>query len=313
MAACDKSDAVDAPSIASPRFPVVSSAPRVDRPPFVRTVRQRVGGADVAVLALVPFVLVGLFSLPLETRRALVFDYTDPSLRTAFVSSFVHLDGTHLLVNLVTYGLVVPLAFLLSVANHHRQRFYTVFLTFVVVLPVVLSYMNLAILRSSVAFGFSGVVMAFAGYLPVALADAVDVHFDLGPRTSVAPMLFFLTFGVISVLSVQSVVPDNATVFLGTSGLVIATLLSALLYAVSISQRESGFVRKARNAVGVSGYFELVVVSLVLVFALPFVAFPADPTFGDGSVNLYVHLLGYALGFLVPYVTSELETRLIDA
>jgi hypothetical protein len=198
------------------------------------------------------------------------------------------------------------------VTGRNRQRFYTVFFTFVFVFPVALSYLNLAILRSSVAFGFSGVVMAFAGYLPLALADYAEANFDIGPRTSVGPLLFFLAVGLISALSVQSVVPDNATVFLGTSGLVIATLLSALLYGVSVYRHSTGFVRKLRQAAGYSGYFESGVVSLLLVFAIPFVGFPTDPSVGDGAVNLYVHLLGYALGFLVPYVAVELQTRVVE-
>jgi membrane associated rhomboid family serine protease len=279
---------------------------------FVDVFRQRVGLTDVAALVAAPLVLVGVFLLPAELRRSLVFDYTDPSLPTAFASAFVHLDTTHLLVNLATYGLVVPVVFVLSVVSGRRQQFFTAFVTFLLVLPVLLSYLNLAILRSSVAFGFSGVVMAFAGYLPLALAAYADVHFDIGPRTSLAPVLFFLALGLIAALSVQSVVPDNATVFLGTSGLVIATLLSAVLYGVSVYQRGTGFVRKTRRAAARSGYFELAVTGLVLVFALPFVGFPTDPTLGDGAVNLYVHLLGYALGFLVPYVFTELRERAVD-
>ncbi len=299
------------PPVSAPRR--VTSVDEADRPPFLRGIRQRVGVADLVVLGVVPLVLVGVFLLPVELRRSLVFDYREPSLQTAFISSFVHLSGTHLAVNLLTYLLVVPVTLALSVLSDDRQRFYTVFLTFVSVLPLFLSYMNLAILRASVAFGFSGIVMAFAGYLPLALADYAETTFDLGPRTSVGPMLFFLTLGPISALSVQPVVPDNATVLIGTSGLVLATVLSAALFGLSAYQQETGVVEKFRHATGQSGYFELGVVSIVLVFAVPFVGFPPDPSFGDGAVNLYVHLLGYALGFLVPYVTSEIQRRILDS
>jgi hypothetical protein len=50
----------------------------------------------------------------------------------------------------------------------------------------------------------------------------------------------------------------------------------------------------------------------VLVFGLPFVAFPTHPRLTDSTVNLYVHLLGYALGFLVTYVVAELGVRVTN-
>jgi membrane associated rhomboid family serine protease len=282
------------------------------RPPLRRVIGRRIGVADVVALAVVPLVLFAVYLLPSDVRRSLVFEYTAPSAVTAVASPFVHFDATHLLVNVVTYGLVASTGLLLSVASGHRQRFYTAFLTFVVVFPGLLSYLNLAVLRLSVGFGFSGVVMAFVGYLPLALAEYVDAQFGLGSPTTVGPILFFPTLGIISVLSVQSVVPENTTVVLGTSGLVVAALLSALLYGVSLAQRETDFVWKVRRTVRQAGYFELVVASLVLIFAIPFVGFPADPAFGDGSLNLYVHLLGYALGFLSTYVTAEVQSNVVD-
>lgn len=284
-----------------------------DRPPFVRTIRERTGAVDAALLLAVPAVLVAAFLLPAPLKRSFVFEYTDPSAVTAFAAAFVHFDAAHLLVNLGAYALVVPVVFALRVAVGERTQFYATFATFVVVFPGVLSYLNLAVLRSSITFGFSGVVMAFAGYLPLALADCLDTCFDVGPRSSVAPMLVFLTLGLISALSVQSVVPGNSTVLLGTSGLVLAALLAALLYGVSAYEHGANFARNVRTAAGLSGYFELCVVALLLTFALPFVAFPTDPTVGDGAVNLYVHLLGYALGFLVTYATTELQARVLDA
>ncbi|WP_340100276.1 hypothetical protein [Salinibaculum salinum] len=279
---------------------------------LVETVRQRMRFYDVALLASVPLVLLSVFVSPAAVRRSLVFEYTDPSFSAAFASAFVHFDRLHLFVNLATYTVVVSVVFALAVASGHRRQFYVVFLNFVLVLPALLSYLNLSVVRSSVGFGFSGVVMAFAGYLPLSLAEYAERRFDIGPRAAVAPVLFFLTLGIIAVLSVQSVVAENATVFLGTSGLVAATLLSALLYAVSAFNQGPGLLEKIRAAATDSGYFELGVVALVLVFGLPFVAFPTDPRLTDSSVNLYVHLLGYSLGFLVPFVAAELEVQVTD-
>ena len=268
---------------------------------------------DVALLFAVPLVLVAVFLLPRDARSSLVFEYTDPSTVTAFASAFVHFDRTHLLVNLGTYGLVAAVVFTLAVASGHRRQFHVVFVTFVLVLPALLSYLNLSVVRSAAGFGFSGVVMAFAGYLPLALAEYAEFQFDIGPRTAVAPLLAFLSLGLIAALSVQSVVAENATVLLGTSGLVVATVLAALLYAVSLSDAQADFATKLATAAERTGHFELAVVGLVLVFGIPFVAFPADPNGTSTAVNLYVHLLGYTLGFLVTYVTSALGLRVEGA
>lgn len=275
----------------------------------VRTLRSRTTVADVAVLAAVPLVLAGVFRLPRHVRSSFVFEYTDPSLLTAFTSAFVHFDRIHLLVNVGTYTVVVAVVFALAVTSGHRRQFYVVFANFVLVFPAVLSALNLSVVRSAVGFGFSGVVMAFAGYLPVALAEYADTHFDIGPRTAVAPVLAFLSLALIAVLSVQSVVAENTTVLLGVSGLVVATLLSAVLYATSVSERHANVTATLADTADRTGYFELAVVALVLVFGLPFVAFPATPQRLNSSVNLYVHLLGYTLGFLVTYVVSEFGWR----
>lgn len=276
---------------------------------FVRTLIERTRLVDVAVLALVPIALWLVFLWPRGVRRSLAFDYTDPSVLTAFTANFVHLGAGHLVVNVVTYALVVPVVFTLSVASGRRGRFYAAFLTFVLVFPFVLSYLNLAVVRSAVGVGFSGVVMAFVGYLPFALADALDVHFDIGSATDVAPALFFVSIALIAGLSVQSVVGDP-TVLLGTSGLVLAALLSALLYALGAYDGGEGVGRKLRAAIGRAGYFELVFVGFVLFLVLPFMAFPTEPAAGDGVSNLYVHLLGYALGFMVTYATATVTARI---
>lgn len=208
------------------------------------------------------------------------------------------------------YLLVVPVVYVCSVITGNRRRFCTAFLTFVLVFPVVLSYLNLAVSRSAVAFGFSGVVMAFVGYLPFALATYLDSQFNIGARKSLAPALFFFSLALIAVLSIQLLPPDYVTVVLGTSGVAFAALLSALLYAIATYEQESAFGRKVRAAVQDSGYFELTVIGVMLFLFLPFVAFPADPSVGGGTLNLYIHLLGYTLGFMVTYVTVEVAERL---
>lgn len=276
---------------------------------LVELLRAETDVGDVAALLTVPTVLVLVFLAPLPLRRSLAFEYADPSLVTAFASAYVHLEPSHLLANLATYGVVVPVAYALSVGGGHRGRFYTAFVTFLLAFPTVLAYLNLAIVRSAATYGFSGVTMAFVGYLLFSLAASLDARFDVGPERAIAPALFFLTVGVVAALSVRSVVPENGTVLLGTAGLVAAALLAALLYALSAYERSSGVATTLRTIAGTAGDAELLAVAVVVVAAFPLVAFPADPAVGGGQLNLYGHLLGYALGFIVTFATVEVTGR----
>lgn len=67
-----------------------------DRAPFVDKVREGFGPVDPLALSAVPVALLAVFSLPLETRRSLAFDYVDPTLVTAFTAHYVHLGTAHL-------------------------------------------------------------------------------------------------------------------------------------------------------------------------------------------------------------------------
>lgn len=268
---------------------------------------------DLALLASVPAVLIGVFLLPLSERASLAFEYTDPSVLTAFAAPFVHLELSHLLVNLVGYCLLVPVVYLLSVATGRRTRFYVVFATFVLAFPPVLSYLNLAMLRPGAGVGFSGVLLAFLGYLPVTIADVLDDEFGVGPGQFLAPAIFFVGTALVAVLSLRSVLFTNATVLLGTSLLVIATLLSALLFLVAAADDSEGSFTAVSVVARSPGHSELLSVAGLLFVGFPFVAFPPDPTAAGGVLNLYVHLLGYAMGFMVTYTTVEVSEWLPGA
>jgi len=272
-------------------------------------VAERTRAVDLLALLAVPVVLVAVFGLPEPVRRSLAFEYTDPSVTAAFVSAYVHVDAAHLLTNVGGYLLVVPTAYLLSVVSGHRRRFFMAFATFLVAFPPALSYLNLAAIRAASGLGFSGVLLAFVGYLVHAVADHFQVNLGIGPATSISPALFFLGLAVAAPLSVQSVTVDRATVALGTGGLVLATLLSALLFALSAAEEAGPIRRRLRFATARRGSFELGVLALGLFVAFQFVAFPPRPTAGPGEINLYTHLLGYALGFMVTYVSVQVFDR----
>lgn len=267
---------------------------------FVRSVRESVRPVDVLALLVVPAVLLAVFSLPMETRRGLAFSYEAPTLLTAFTSSFVHLDAGHLLTNLGGYFLVVPVVYLLCVLSGRRGLFYVVSVTFIAAFPVVLSYLNLAITRPGLEVGFSGIVLAFLGFLPLALTSYLATHFDVEYSLDAAATLFFVGIALISVLSVQSV---------ETYGLAAAATLAAVLFGLPAFDHRDRVRPGVRAAVHTAGYFELAVVGIIVFLFLAVAAFPSDPTAALGTLNLYGHLLGYALGFIAVYTTMHVWMR----
>lgn len=283
-----------------------------DRIPGPQAVPRRTLVRDAALLASVPVVLALVFALPAPVRRSFAFEYRDPSLLTAYAAPFVHLTSSHLLSNVVGYCILVPVAYALSVLSGGREQFYAVFVTFVLVFPPVLSYLNLAVLRASASVGFSGVLLAFLGYLPVVIARDLDAQFDIGPGRFLSPALFFVGTALVAVLSLRSVLFSNPTVLLGTSLLVVAILLSAVLFLLATVDSAESSWSGLRGVVAAPGHSEVLSAAGVLFVGFPFVAFPPDPTAAAGVVNLYVHLLGYAMGFMVTYSTAEVTARLPD-
>ena len=258
---------------------------------------------DLLMILAVPVVLLGVFSLSLEARQALAFSYTDPDIRTAFAANFVHLDVRHLGVNLAAYLLVVPTAYLLSVLSGRRDRFWFVcaFVTFLFVLPVLLSGLNLAIDRTGHVVGFSGIVMAFVGYLPVALSRYLGTYVGVGEHLDIAAVLFFAGLALIAILGAPSTV---------TAALAAVSVLAALLYLVPVLDGLERISRRTRTLVRVPGYLEVAIASVVLFVGLTVVAFPSDPRTAMGVVNLYAHLLGFAIGFIAAYVAVTASRHL---
>lgn len=280
-----------------------------------RLLCQRVRVADILLIAAVPAALLAVFALPEPTRESLVFEYTAPSVRTAFAASFVHFDTGHLAFNLLGYALVVPTAYLLSAINKRHGRFRVVLVSLSLTCPVLLSYLNLAIARDGVGFGFSGVLMALYGYLPLALADHLETQFDIGEIRTVAPLLFFSGLTVIATLTLWLtatnpvsvpvrgiVVPVRSVLVATLAGLVVALALVVLLYVLSIRDGTTAVRATLRDAIDRPGHFELAVIGGLLFVAIPFATFPLDPTVGNRVLNLYVHFLGYALGFIAVYL-----------
>ena len=274
---------------------------------------------DALLLASVPLALVGVYLLPTATREALVFEYARPSIRTAFAAPFVHFDAAHLLFNLLAYALVVPLLYALSLTAGRRRQFRAVFVALLVSSPILLSYLNLTIVRDGVTFGFSGVLMAYYGYLPLVLAEHAESRLALGRTRTVAPLLFFVGLTLVTIQTLRAVLANPVTVAVdGTSASVTWVLAATLVelvvllvvvlafYSLYVADSRESLRDRLRQAVTREGHFELAVLGAVVFVGVPFLTFPVDPIAGERVFNLYVHFVGYALGFISTYVYHTL-------
>ncbi|QSG06143.1 hypothetical protein [Halapricum desulfuricans] len=289
----------------------------MNSPPLApwRSIRERLSLADALLLGIAPAVLIGVYALPAATREALVFRYADPTIRTAIAAPFVHLKALHLLFNLIAYGLIVGTIYALSAASGHREEFRIVFVSLLLVTPPVLSYLNLTIVRLGITYGFSGVLMAVYGYLPLSIAEYLESRLRVGRSRTLAPLFFFAGLAFMTVQLFRAVLRNPVTVAVNgvpasvswvlaaaLVELLVALLLVLSLYAISVANEAWDPRDRLGDAVRQTGYFEFGIVATLLFLAVPFATFPSDPIVGSRVFNLYVHFVGYTLGFISSYV-----------
>ena len=258
--------------------------------------RERLQPFDLVPTVAVPTLLLVSFLLPHELKLSLALDYLDPTFVTSYASHFVHLSTNHLITNLVVYLAVVPLVLVLATLCGRRRQFYVVFVTILLAFPFVLSVLNVAFARPRIGFGFSGLNMAFLGFLPHTLVGYLSVRSgeNFGPNHS--PLLFFVGTAIIAFWAVP---PTVASVFAGSVSVTVC-LLYLRTISSDVSDSLSSVVRRIASE---QAGLEFALAGVCLFVLLPFTAFPHRPVANGSILNLFTHLLGYCLGYIVPYVT----------
>jgi uncharacterized membrane protein YgdD (TMEM256/DUF423 family) len=255
------------------------------------TLHARGSLLDAGLLAAVPFALLAMFSLPAGAREAYVLRYAEPTLVTMYASHFVHRTPIHLAANIAGYAAVVPAAYLSCLLAGRRRLFRVAFVSTLLSLPPGLSALNLLYFERAVAFGFSGVLLGFFGLLALSLYLYAADRAATAVADRHAPVAFFIAVAMISVAIAPA---TRASLAIGVGALLCCGLYIRHLPGVLVA------VRRLRDGFAGTppGYLELGAVSTLLYFGYPFVAFPADPAQGGTVVNLYTHVLGFALGFI---------------
>jgi len=242
----------------------------------------------------VPTVLLWVHSFPRGARRGLTLDFGAPTITDAFTAHFVHLSTGHLLSNLILYALVVSTAYLLAWRCGDRRTFRRGFLTVLLVFPPVLSGLSVALGRTALGYGFSGLNMALFGLLTVLLARFLVHRFGLHVDDRGVAL-----FGVgVVLLTLRSLPTTGATLAIAGSAacLSLASVVGRLRDLPSVTPAR----QTARRQVG---DLELAIFASLLSWTVPIVAFSVPSSVGD-ALGLYVHFLGYGLSFTVLYVAD---------
>lgn len=270
------------------------------------TVVSSTRAVDVALLAAVPLALVAVFALPATTRAQFVLDYRSPSLVDMYVSHFVHFSVPHLAANLAAYALAVVPAYWYCAVADRRSDFRVTFGVVLVAFPFVLSGLNVVFVRPRVGYGFSGLAMAYLGFVPIALVAFVRARLFPAVTLDHAPLLFFAGAGTVAALAVLTTTaePVPALAALGVAVFGTGVYGASLYRAVGYE----GF----RRAIDQVGDVEFAAAGVVLVVTAPFVVFPSQVVVDGTVLNVYTHLLGYCLGFIAPYVTLRATAPLPD-
>lgn len=250
---------------------------------------------DGLLLALPTAVLVGVFLAPVTVRRSLVFEYGDPSLVTALTANYVHFSLGHLATNVLSYLLVVTLAYLLSTYGGFGDLFRAASVAFLVGLAPALSLLNLAVPRPGTAYGFSGVTMAFYGLLCFSLGRYAERRV-VGTRANLPQAVFLVAVALVGV-----VVGPSVPIRTGVAALALSAATLHVVSGDSLGRGDWAAVLGDETRGG------LLVAGAVVVVASPAAAFPANPRFDGGVVNLYGHFLGFALGFISVWGTDQIR------
>ena len=216
------------------------------------------------------------------------------TLLTAFTANFIHVSARHLLDNLLNFWITLFGLYPLVAIAGWEARFRRLAVVYCTVVPFVVAWVTLATLgqvTDQLSVGFSGVVAAFLGLLPVALAAAASEVTDgeLDPAWGVVPFL--------GSLAIVFVTP-SVWYFPAQPTLAAGCVSFAVLAAVGLWWTD--------DPTDVRRYSQQLSADQELAFLI------GVTVFGTGvagalvivprGTNVWGHLTGYVAGFLIPYL-----------
>lgn len=251
----------------------------------------------VAVFLAIPFVLLAVSALPQTIQKSWTFHLHSPSLVDAYSTNFVHGGFFHVGSNLLAYICLIAVLLPLAVFANWKRELYITSLFFLAVIPFVVSYYTMWTLHGTgvvTTVGFSGVIAAFLGLLPILLFAFLQRAVSSHIRVHHALAL---------------VAPELAVIFYSWSGPSVSVIALVILGLFGL-----GLVlwdtRSDWDPLLSSNANVLLVLGTLLTFV--FVSYSILVNVGP-SVNVYGHFIGFVSGFLFPGVLSlvlDLRERL---
>ncbi|MDR5671714.1 hypothetical protein RH858_00915 [Halalkaliarchaeum sp. AArc-GB] len=270
--------------------------------------RQRPRWELFAVYLAVPTLLVFVHLLPGTRSWSLSLAAQSPfadatTLWTAFASSYVHVDTSHLLNNVGVYWLTMAAIHPLAIAADWRREFAGAAAGYLIAVPILVSWVSINTLGEFSNYpsaGFSGLNSAFLGFLVVVWFVALASESESDRRIN--PTWAFVPFSL--ALGVAFAVPRNAGFLPPDPSIAALFFLVAAASAAGLFRLDGdprGVVLPAERefmfVFGISVTTAGLLGSLVLVAP---------------GTNVYAHLTGFVVGFGLPFlgfVLPRLATR----
>lgn len=254
-----------------------------------------------------PALLVGSWLAGLETRFAFRLSaesvWESPwTFLTAFTANYVHFGGRHLFDNVLNYWVTLFAIYpLVAIAGWDRQ-FRLSMVSYLLAAPFGIAVVTLAVLNPTTeqfVVGFSGIVAALLGFLPVVLAAAASEQTDgaIDPAWAIVPVL--LSVALVFVVPSAPYFQPHPTlaVGVGLTGIAVAGMLWPGTPTHRLRQYSRQLIADVRLAFLIGTTVFVFGVAGAFVFVHP-------------ETNVWGHLAGYLVGFTVPYVWFVVGRRL---
>ena len=230
---------------------------------------------------------------------------SERTLITALTANYAHFTARHLFDNLLNFWVTLFAIYPLVGLAGWGRRFRLSVGAYLFAVPFVIAAVTLAVTEPSTsqfAVGFSGIVAALLGFLPVVLAAAAARATDgsIGPAWAAVP--FCGSLAVAAAFSPALSASARAPVAAGW--LLTAGLIGGWRW---LADRPRG-VASAADRLPPDHRLAFLIGATVFVFGVA-----GAFVFVGASTNVWGHLAGYVAGFLVPYLGFVLVPGVLAA
>ena len=226
------------------------------------------------------------------------------TLSTAFTANYIHASSRHLFDNLLNFWVTLFGIYpLVSIAGWHRE-FRLSAAVYLLVGPFVIAWLTLqtlGVVTDQPSVGFSGIVAAFLGFLPVVLAAAASEATDGEVDTVWAAVPFLCSLAV--VFAVPSVWYFPSRPLLAGGLALCGFSIAGLLWRYDRPRRLGQYNRQLDPDLRLA----FLIGSTVFVFGVAGALLFVRP-----GTNVWGHLAGYLVGFTVPYVVFVVRPLLFS-